>query len=300
MGARRLRVGLWISFGFCGLMSCSPAKETSAPQRSTSSGESDSKLQPPLSPMLTLPSWCSMRQATDQVCFKCERTDGGIIIPYEQCLTPADSFQASTDCDFNDGVTKTLTCAGTASGKTFVMDISIAKEKVSAVVPALLLAIELAVKQRFADQDTAKNLATDLSAFISARIKAIAHGVEPETTAGDLLLFVNRYVKTPLTAEQAGLFKKTTAAALKLLSDDLTGRKDYRITQTVLRLLSIARTLPDREFEDIKPYLTGPAIAELLADDRSQSLIHSFSTLNPSLLGVKSAEDLIAELKSGF
>ena len=284
-------------FGICAVATaCSPIERASSNKNAQQSDNASTNPAPQGAPTLTLPSWCSMKQTQDQVCFKCDRLSENTSIPYEQCLTAAESFQASTDCTFQNELTKTISCDGTSSGRTFIMDISTAKEKIAAVVPALMLTVEILAKQKLTNNQSAKTVIGEFSAFVSGRINSIANGLEPEATAADLLLFVNRHANPPLNQEQANLFKKTATDALTLLPRDLSGKKDYSLSQSILRLMGIARTLPDDILGDAKPLLTGAGLAELLSEDRTQTLIRSFSILNPSILGVKSADELITEL----
>ncbi len=294
MGARNISAQL-LCLTLAMLTSCSPVNRTASTNKSQAS---ENALRPAsVSPQeLTMPSWCSLKQIGHQVCFRCERSDESMTIPYEQCFDALESFHPTTDCYFRDDITKTISCDGTSSGRTFLMDVSLAKEKVIAVVPPLTLAIELIAKNKFADNPQAKTFTKELSAFFSGRIEAIANGRDTEIIANDLILFVNRHTKTPMTAEQATHFKSIAVSALMQLSRELTGHKDYSLHQIILRLLAVARTIPDDLKGDIRPYLTGPGLAELLSEDRSQTLMQSFSILNPSIIGAKSADDLIAEL----
>jgi hypothetical protein len=276
---------------------CSPVIRTTS-KNSTQSSDNASRPASQASELkLSLPAWCSSKQTGNQVCFRCERVDDSVIIPYEQCFDASDSFDASIDCSFKDDTTKTIYCDGTESGRSFVMDVSTAKEKVSTVLPTVLLAIELVFKDRFADNPQAATIARELSSFFSGRTASIVNGRDATNIATDLMLFVNRHIKTPMTAQQANHFKTTAEAALQQISRELSGHKDYSLTMIILRLLAVARTIPEEHKGDIKNYLTGAGLGDLLNEDRSQTLIRSLSILNPSILGVKSAQDLIAELQ---
>lgn len=249
---------------------------------------------------LTLPSWCSMMQSTDQVCFKCEREDAGVKLPYEQCLVPADSFKATTDCAFTSADTKSITCAGTRSGETFVMDVSLAKEKLIAAVPVFMIALQLTIQQKYRDREDLASLTTDLTSFITSRVAQIIRGEDLETVASDLLLLVNRYAKTKLTEEQSSAFKKFAMEALDVALRELHGRKDYKLSRFILRGLALGKQLPSSAIGDAGHLLTGPGLAALLAENDAKSIEGTFKILNPSVLGARSVDDLLLELKNGL
>lgn len=246
---------------------------------------------------LTLPSWCSMTQLSDQVCFHCDREDGGVTLPYEQCLTPSDSFKATTDCFFSSDQTKTISCAGTRAGEAFVMDVSLAKEKLTAAVPAFLVALQLTVNQKYPDRKDLAALTSDLTTFVGGRVSQIIRGEDLDSVAGDLLLLVNKHAKTKLSDAQATLFKKSAIDAFGIFGSELSGRKDYQLSKFILRGLALSKSIPQDQLGDLGKYLTGPGLAELLAGNEAQSINRAFKILNPSVLGVKSVEDLLKELK---
>lgn len=281
------------------LAACAPVKTTTSKSSVSAAQEASPTAPSTISgdTKLTLPQWCRMTQSTEQLCFSCEREDSGTTIPYEQCLTPADSFQAERDCAYTDSVTKSITCAGTKSTESFVMDVSLAKEKVTAALPAVLFAIKFTIQQKFPDRPDIKAVSDELSDFFGSRIPLINRGEDLDRISGDLLLLVNKHLKTPLTEAQAAIFKKSAQDAFGLVAKDLSGTKDYSLSRVILRGLSIANTIPPEILGDAKPFLTGPGLADLLSQDQSAALIQTLRILNPSALGIKSPEDLISDLR---
>lgn len=247
---------------------------------------------------LVLPSWCSVQETADLVCFRCEREDAGIKIPYEQCLQPGPEFSSSAQCSFTSGFTKVITCEGTKSGEPFKMDASIAKEKVATAIPAFMIGLDLIVRQKFADDSLVAKLTSDLSAFWSSRIPALMRGEGYETTASDLVLLVNRHLKTPLSEDQVTHFKQVTKTALGELNQELSGKKDYKLSQVILRGLYLAKSIPENILGEAAPLFTGPAIADLLRDDKAKALLSLFSSMNPSVLGISSLDTFIEELSA--
>lgn len=246
--------------------------------------------------LLNLPPWCSVKETADEVCFRCEREDGKIKIPYEQCLVPSESFSASANCTFSDGLTKQISCTGTKSGETFKMDSSLAKEKLAAVLPAFLVGLDLVVRQTFSDQSDVAKLTADLSAFWSSRIPSIVRGEQLESVASDLVSLVKRHVKTPLTDEQADHFRSITITALTQLNQELLGRKDYTLSQVILRGVALAKSIPEKTLGDASKNISGQAIADLLASENAKTFLALFKSMNPSILGMSSIEDFLAEL----
>jgi hypothetical protein len=273
------------------LHACSPVEET---PRAKPSPESSTQAQ-----SLTLPDWCSSKESSSEVCFRCERSDGGVQIPYEQCFVPSPNFSSGSNCTFNDGVLKQISCDGTKSGEPFKMDASLAKERLAASLPAFLMGMDLVVRQVYSEQSAAAKLTSDLSAFWSARIPAIMRGENIDVTADDLISLVNRHLTTPLSTEQANLLKSRTATILKGLAQDHVGRKDYRLSKAVLEGIEIAKSIPQNILGDAQNYLSGPAIAALLSSEKAQPMVTIFKSMSSSVLGVTSFDDFIAELQRG-
>ena len=283
---------------------CSPISETaSSPAKSQKAGADQSTKLQITSPSyveqnLTLPTWCSMNQSQDQLCFRCERVDSGVTIPYEQCLTPSESFNSSRDCSFvNDGV-KYIRCDGTKSGDAFKMDVSIAKEKVALALPAFLIALDWSVKQKYLTESEIGKFTSDLRDFWANRIGSIMSGENLEPTADDLILLAKKHLKSTLTDEQARYFRQQTLNALTELNRELSGSKDYKLSQVILRGISIANAIPDNLLGDAKPFLSGPSLAAILSEDASRALISMFSSISPSILGIRSVDALIQELNT--
>jgi hypothetical protein len=275
-------------------LSCSKPQETPYQQKSPLKNE-------PLPQaadisLLDLPSWCSVKESSDEVCFSCERQDGNIKIPYEQCLIPAENFSASTNCSFSDGLTKQISCSGTKSGEPFRMDSSLAKEKLAAVLPAFLVGLDLVVRQTFSDQSDVAKLTADLSAFWSSRIPSIVRGENFDGVASDLVSLVKRHVKTPLTDEQADHFKTISVTALTQLNQELMGRKDYTLSQVILRGIALSKSIPEKTLGEASRHLSGQGIADLLASENAKTFLAMFKAMNPSILGMSSVEDFLVEL----
>ena len=194
--------------------SCSPVSTTSS--KSPAKGSQEASPTTPNSiggdMKLALPSWCRMTQSTEQLCFACEREDGGTSIPYEQCLTPSDSFQVERDCAFTDSGTKSITCAGTKSSEPFVMDVSLAKEKLASALPAFLIALKYTAQQKFPDHPEVKAASDELSDFFANRIAQIIRGEDLDRTSVDLGLLVNKHLSDlSLAALEAKKFGKKRA-----------------------------------------------------------------------------------------
>lgn len=276
------------------LTSCSKPQETPYKQKDASKPE----MRPQVADisLLNLPPWCSVQEAGDEVCFRCERQDGNIKIPYEQCLIPSENFSASANCTFSDGLTKQIACTGTKSGEPFRMDSSLAREKLAAVLPAFLVGLDLVVRQTFSDQSDVAKLTADLSAFWSSRIPSILRGEQLESVASDLVSLVKRHVKTPLTDEQADHFRSITITALNQLNQELLGRKDYTLSQVILRGVALAKSIPEKTLGDASKHLSGQAIADLLASENAKTFLVLFKSMNPSILGMSSMDDFLAEL----
>lgn len=273
------------------LSACSPVDETpSAKPRPKTQEQTQS---------LTLPDWCSSKETISEVCFRCERSDGGVKIPYEQCFAPSPSFSSNANCSFNDGVLKQISCSSTMSGEPFKMDASLAKERLAAALPAFLVGMDLVVRQVYSEQSPAAKLTSDLSAFWSSRIPAIMRGENIDVTADDLLSLVNRHVTTPLSPELGNHLKTVTMTALKRLAQDYAGRKDYSLSQVVLTGIEIAKAIPQNILGDAKTYLSGPAIATLLSSEKAQPMVNIFKSMSSSVLGFTSFDDFIAELRRG-
>jgi len=286
------------------LAACSPVSESaSTPATNNKAGADQSTKLQMTSPSyveqsLTLPTWCSMNQSQDQLCFRCERLDSGVTIPYEQCLTPSESFNSSRDCSFvNDGV-KYIHCDGTKSGEAFKMDVSIAKEKVALALPAFLIALDWSVKQKQSPESDMAKFTADLSDFWANRIGSIMSGENLEPTADDLVLLAKKHLKSTLSDEQAKHFRQQTVNALTILYKELSGSKDYKLSQVILRGISIANAIPDNLLGDAKPFLSGPSLAAILSEDSSRSIVGMFSNISPSILGIRSVDALIQELNT--
>jgi hypothetical protein len=275
------------------MSACSPVEETPSPK-----SKPDPKTQEQTQ-NLTLPSWCSSKENSSEVCFRCERSDGGLKIPYEQCFAPSQSFSSGSNCTFNDGVLKQISCSGTKSGEPFRMDASLAKEKLAASMPAFLVGMDLVVRQVYSEQSAAAKLTSDLSAFWSSRIPAIMRGENIDVTADDLLSLVNRHVTTPLSPDLANHLKTVTVTTLRRLAQDYAGRKDYRLSDVVLDGIEIAKAIPQNILGDAKTYLSGPAIATLLSSEKAQPMVNIFKSMSSSVLGFTSFDDFIAELRQG-
>ncbi len=281
---------LIIAFLTC---ACSPADETPSPKATPDPTTQDQTQN------LTLPDWCSSKETSGEVCFRCERSDGGVKIPYEQCFAPSPSFSSGSNCTFNDGVLKQISCSGTKSGEPFRMDASLAKERLAASLPAFLVGMDLVVRQVYSDQSPAAKLTSDLSAFWSSRIPAIMRGENIDVTADDLLSLVNRHVTPPLSPDLAKHLKSVTMTTLKSLAEDYAGRKDYKLSEIVLTGIEIAKAIPQNILGDAKTYLSGPAIANLLSSEKAQPMVNIFKSMGSSVLGFTSFDEFIAELRRG-
>lgn len=242
------------------------------------------------------PSWCSVKETPDEVCFRCERQDGVIKIPYEQCLTPGPSFSTSSNCTFANGLTKQITCSGTRSGEAFRMDTSLAKERLSAALPAFLVGLDLIVRHTYSEQSDAARLTSDLSSFWSSRIASVVHAENLNGVADDLVALAKRHLKNPLSEDQAQYLRETTITALNQLHKELTGQKDYNLSRVILRGLALARSIPDSTLGDASVSLTGMSLANMVSADSSNKLQGAFNSLNPSTIGMSSFEDFLAEL----
>ena len=275
------------------MSACSPADETPSP-KATPDPMTQEQTQ-----NLTLPDWCSSKETSGEVCFRCERFDGGVKIPYEQCFAPSPRFSSESNCTFNDGVLKQISCSGTKSGEPFRMDASLAKERLAASLPAFLVGMDLVVRQVYSEQSAAAKLTSDLSDFWSTRIPSIMRGENIEVTADDLLSLVNRHVTTPLSPDLANHLKSVTVTTLRRLAQDYAGRKDYNLSQVVLTGIEIAKAIPQSILGDAKTYLSGPAIATLLSSEKAQPMVSIFKSMSSSVLGFTSFDDFVAELRRG-
>jgi hypothetical protein len=123
-------------------------------------------------------------------------------------------------------------------------------------------------------------------------------GENLEPTADDLILLAKKHLKSTLTDEQARYFRQQTLNALTMLNKELSGSKDYKLSQVILRGISIANAIPDNLLGDAKPFLSGPSLAAILSEDSSKALIGMFSSISPSVLGIRSVDTLIQELNN--
>ncbi len=298
--ARILWVMIW---GFTA--GCSPVETTAiAPTDSAKSeirsGDGAAKVLPAITvtdSTLTLPTWCKMNPASDQVCFHCSRTDDGVPLEYEQCLTPSDSFRASTDCWFSNQVTKTISCLGTRSGETFTMDVSTAKEKVTVTIPVFLIALNLAVSEKYGPTSSVTKFVTDISTFLGSRMEQIMRREDLSGVAGDLAMLVNNKTTSKLNDQQLLVFKVSAYAAFEAMLLELSGKKDYDVSKVLLRGLRLSGFVPANLMGEAKPLLSGSGLASLWLDSKSQSLETMFKILGPSVVGVSSAELLLQRLQ---
>lgn len=272
---------------------CSPLDDTPSAKVTE-----ESKTQEPTQ-NLALPDWCSSKETGSEVCFRCERADGGVKIPYEQCFVPAPSFSSGSNCNFDDGILKQISCSGTRSGEPFKMDASLAKERLAAALPAFLVGLDLVVRQAYSEQSAAAKFTSDLSAFWSSRIPAIMRGENLDITADDLITLANRHLNPQLSAAQANHLKSVTVTTLKRLSQDYAGRKDYSLSDVVLDGIEIAKAIPETTLGNAKNYLSGPAIAALLSSDKAQPMVSILKSMSSSVIGVVSFDDFIAKLSTG-
>jgi len=274
---------------------CSKPKITPSPaaatQTSTFGGdESETKL-------LELPSWCAVEETSDQICFRCEREDGEVKIPYEQCLIPSNEFSVTAHCSFNDGLTKQISCSKTKSGQIFRMDASLAREKLAATLPSFLNVLDIVARKTFSETSAVAQLTTDLRDFWKSRIHLILKGESIDLVADDLVNLARRHLKAHLTQEQADHFKSTAVTALTQLNSDLTGRKDYNLSHVILRGLSLVKSIPETTLgNDVSKYFSGQAVAQLLAQNDASSLLSIFNSMSPGVLGISSVEEFLGEL----
>ena len=288
--------GLWLVKALVSIAAVSCSKPQETPYNKKTEPQEDQAQRGADINLLSLPPWCSVKETSEDICFRCEREDANVKIPYEQCLIPADNFSASNNCSFTDGLTKQISCSGTKSGEPFRMDASLAKEKLAAVLPAFLIGLDLVVRQTFSDQSDVAKLTADLSAFWSSRIASIVRGENLDGVSSDLVSLVKRHVRTPLTDEQADHFKSMTVTALTQLNQELAGRKDYTLSQVILRGLALAKSIPETTLGQSSKQLSGQAIADLLASENAKTFMAMFKAMNPSILGMISVEDFLAEL----
>jgi hypothetical protein len=272
--------------------------QTAAASSSTGNGATAGTSSSASELRLTLPSYCVATLSDSQQCFKCERQDGGVSIPYEQCFAPAESFQVTRDCSFSDDILKSISCAGTKSGETFTMDVSLAKEKLTAALPAFLIALDLSARQKFPNRPDVTAFTSEISLFLGSRFAQIVKGEDLDHIAGDLLLLANRHLKSPLSQDQGKFFKATAIEGFAYMAKDLSGTKDYNLVKIIMRGIAIAKSIPSPLLGEAAPYLSGPGLAEILSEDKAQSLIKSLGALPLSILGIKSVDDLIAALKN--
>jgi hypothetical protein len=274
---------------------CSQPKITTSSPSTTQTSTLDAN--EPETKLLELPSWCAVEEAGDQVCFRCEREDGDIKIPYEQCLIPSPEFSATAHCSFNDALTKQISCSKTRSGQTFRMDASLAREKLAATLPSFLSVLDIAARKTFSETPDVAQLTTDLKDFWKNRIHLVLRGEGIDVVADDLVSLARRHLKAPLTAEQANHFRSTTITALRQLNSDLSGRKDYNLSQIILRGLSLVKSIPETTLgDDASKYFSGQAIAQLLAQNEASSLLSIFASMSPGVLGMSSVEEFLREL----
>ena len=277
---------------------CAPVKSTASKTSTHKDFGNASGIHSP-GGSLTLPSWCSQTQTADQVCFRCDREDGGVVIPYEQCLTPSESFQASRDCAYRGDLTKSIACAGAAGGKPFVMDVSTAKEKASVAIPAFLIAVNITILQKYPDRSDIKAILSDVTSFTSSHLPRVFDGADTSQTSGDLLMLMQKHMSTKLSPSEEELIKTSFSAAFRAISADLSGKKDYNLARLLTRLSGASLTIPAGVIGEARPFLTTQYLASLMSEDSHQALFKTFSALNPAILGIKSVDDLIAELKKG-
>jgi hypothetical protein len=283
------------------LSACHPVRTTNARSKTAAGGfnsGNQTSTRPTVS-FLALPSWCSQTQTADQVCFKCEREDAGAHLPYEQCLTPSESFKASTDCYFADDITKSITCEGTADGQNFVMDVSIARERASVAIPTFLYTLNTALSQKLPDRLDILEVVNELSNFSSNNIPKLSQGGDVSQISSDLMLLLQKYLKVKLTASEEETVKKSFSEAFTAVSADLSGKKDYSLSKIIKRISSASLMIPTASLGDAKTYLSPQYMADILGEDQQQTAKRSFNSLSPSMFGIKSAEDFITELKNG-
>lgn len=294
---------LWLVISGCSPVNMTASTTDESEKPAVTSGDAAKNALPSSAsgdPSLSLPSWCKMNQSSDQVCFHCVRNDGGVDLIYEQCLTPSEKFRASSDCWFSDQVTKSISCVGTRSGEDFVMDVSIAKEKVSATIPVILIALNIAVSEKFGSTSSVTKFVGDISTFLGSRIQQVMRGENLPGVAGDLGMLINKYTTSKLSDQEFEIFKASTSVALTLMVSELSGKKDYDLSRFLLKSVELSKLIPNDKLGDAKPLLSGPGLADLWSsDNNNDALEKAFKILSPAVLGFSSVEKLMARLKQG-
>jgi hypothetical protein len=239
-----------------------------------------------------------MIRSVDHFCFRCEREDAGNRIPYEQCLSPLESFNPSLDCVFLDKGTKSISCQGTNSDQPFQMDVSLAKEKLAVTLPAFMDALDRSVRERYPNQAEPSQLTGELRDFLQRRISWIIRHENLAEVTEELSSIINRHLKAPLPPKFEIFFKASASEAMSTVSKDLAGRKDYSLSRFILLGVAIAKSIPSDSLGQAHPFLSGAGLAYLLTTPQTSHLAEVFEPLNPSLLGAKSAESLVRDLQN--
>lgn len=246
---------------------------------------------------LTLPSWCSQQQLSEQLCFHCERRVAPSAILYEQCFKPGDGFIANRDCVFMDGATKSIQCEGTSGGGTFDMDISTAKERLSATMPAFILGLDLALKQKNSEPPREQaSFLLELAQFLAARLHRALEGEDQDSFASDFSQLINNALPLRLNDDQLQNLKGNIKQSTEIIAQELHGKKDYSLSRIILRGLATARTIPPTALGPAKDYLKGSTLASLIQTDEAGLMLKTLKILPSQVTGTMSLESLADDL----
>ena len=248
-----------------------------------------------------LPDWCSATaDATSQWCIQCNRPakSGNAVTFPSQCFKAPGNFNSKKDCGLlGDGpALKSVSCR-TSGSDLFAMDVSFASEKAAGSIPLLLLAVSTIADKHLAGQPDAKATVQEILLFISSKMPALLAEGKTDSIAADFIVLANKHLKTPMTDAQKNIALKDAGLAFDLIKADLESHQQFSIVRTAGMLLGVAKTVPGLNDGPAKSYFEGASLATLVDGHRTE-VDRVFSILKPEILGVKSTDDLIAQLKS--
>jgi hypothetical protein len=258
---------------------------------------------------LSFPTWCEaskslvtgqedVKPSESEACIRCTRADDDVNLVFEECFQALPDFEASSSCWLTGETMKRINCEKTATGEPFAMDVSTAKEKVSESLPALLIALNLQVAKKYPADSVPAKLTRDLSAFIGSRVGQVMRRENHGAVASDLTMLLNKYTSAPLSEAQANLFKAAVVAALDGMVQELSGKKNYDLAGTIVKIAKLKDNLPKDLIGKAQDLISGHGLADLLADNNTKVLDDFLKLLGPSV-NYQSAEEFLAKLRQG-
>ena len=286
---------------------CTPQKQPSRALKSTTSGDASPEKTP--EPMVQgtevalsgLPENCEAAAALKEgkQCISCKRTaEGGPVVLFNDlCFAPVADFNPKLHCSYEGTkeAAKFLACKSTTD-ETGMFDLSLGNERASEILPLVLAAIKSGISEKLAADSPALKIAEEVLPFASAQLPLLLEGKDFDKIADGILALAIKHATSPLSEEAKAALLTNLKTGLKAYYVGLASSKDLTLAKAISGILAVGRLIPADQLGKASVYFSTDEISSLL--EKKKAEVEPLILQYGALIGVKSFEDLIAQIKS--